>query len=253
MQKNPLFSIIVVDYEHSATRDEFRRKMISLAAQTSKDFEVLVYHDGPKSIPYEHDTRNVKIHPLTQFHVTKKRENDWGHSNRDRGIKAAKGDWIIHTNADNVFYPNLIETLRKKIKSPKADDITIKTKRLPFLIKSIARRSDKYFGTHFIKQIIYKNPSMDILVFAVRMMGVIPDSRKITRIKNKSTKQSIILGGIPIQHGNIDCMQLVMRRDLWLAEGGWYDRRIDSDGYMYSRFAKKYHVHVVSEILGEHF
>jgi hypothetical protein len=45
----------------------------------------------------------------------------------------------------------------------------------------------------------------------------------------------------------------VMQRTLWLAEGGWHLRSIDSDGLMYPEFAKKYRVLAVPAVLGEHW
>jgi hypothetical protein len=64
-------------------------------------------------------------------------------------------------------------------------------------------------------------------------------------------------GGIPVKmvknSGYIDSMQLVMRRDLWLAEGGYYDKSPNGDGIMYQKFAEKYGYRTVSMPLGEHF
>lgn len=250
---SPLFSVIVIDYDKSVTRDEFVRKMKSLAAQTCKDFEVLVYHDGPKSSSYDDDIDGSEIHPETTFHISDKRENDWGHSNRDRGIRKAKGKWIIHTNADNVFYPDLIESLKAAISSTTEPAPIIRTKRFPIIIKSIVRRSDKYFGTNFQKTQILTATSKQILIYAIQMRGVLAYGCGIQRLGNEGARHSIVLGGVPVKMGNIDLMQLVMRRDLWLAEGGWYDKRTSSDGYMYPRFAKKYRVDVVPKILGEHW
>lgn len=118
MAQQPLFSVIVTDFEPSIDRGDFRRKMACLAAQTCKDFEVLVYHDGPKPTPYAQETAGIDLHPQTRFIVTEARANDWGHTNRDRGIREAQGTWIIHTNADNVFYPTLIERLKAAIEDP---------------------------------------------------------------------------------------------------------------------------------------
>jgi hypothetical protein len=61
-----------------------------------------------------------------------------------------------------------------------------------------------------------------------------------------------ILSGNPPIFRNIDAMQLVMRRDLWIAEGGWYDRRESADGAMYPKFCDKYGYRTVGPILGEH-
>lgn len=253
LPRSPLFTIIVVDYDKSVTRDQFARKMKCLAAQTCKDFEVLVYHDGPKTSSYDDDINGMEIHPDTKFHITARRENDWGHSNRDRGIRAARGEWIIHTNADNVFYPDLIESLKARIDSPMDIAPMIKKPRFPFIIKSIVRRFDKYLGTSFIKIEIQTASKMQILIYAILMRGVVPCGNLSYRLPNGGCKHSVVFGGIPVKYANIDAMQLVMRRDLWLAEGGWYDKRETSDGYMYPKFAKKYKIDVVAKVLGEHW
>ena len=48
-------------------------------------------------------------------------------------------------------------------------------------------------------------------------------------------------------------MQLVMKRSLWLAEGGWSDKCMNADGILYERFAAKYRYRTVGPVLGEHF
>ena len=252
MNAPPTFSIIVTDYDKSIPRDRFRRKMRCLAAQTSPDFEVLVYHDGPKSIPYADEVADLDLHPATQFIVTDARANDWGHSNRDRGIRAARGRWIIHTNADNVLYPTLIERLRAEVVDA-PPEMQMVAPRYPILIKSLAKRSDRLFGTAFTK----RQPSMmtekEIIIYAVLMRGMVPNGSGYRREREFEHTKALVFGGVPVQPGLIDAMQLVMRRDLWLGYGGWYDRSEDGDGIMYERFARHHAVSVVPEVLGEHW
>ena len=135
---DPLFSVIVADYEPSVSRDYFRRKMACLAAQTCTDFEVLVYHDGPKSKSYAEDLAGGPLHPATQFFVTPTWIGDWGHSSRDLGIRAARGRWIIHTNADNVFYPSLIAVLKDMVTDRKPWVFAYPPPTYPRGIKSLA-------------------------------------------------------------------------------------------------------------------
>ena len=61
-----------------------------------------------------------------------------------------------------------------------------------------------------------------------------------------------ILTGNPPVYQNIDGMQLVMKRTLWLQEGGWYDKRYEGDGMMYEAFTKKYGYRHVGPVLGAH-
>ena len=248
----PLFSVIVVDYEKSVSRSEFRRKMKCLSEQTCKDFEVLVYHDGPKDVPYTEDIEGVEIHPETKFFITEDHEGDWGHSNRDRGIRAARGEWIVHTNADNSFYPNFVESLKQAAVCADKPTEIIKKKRLPIIIKSIAKRADKHFGTNFTGDYVEAG-SIDIIVYPVLMRGLVPVGNGFVRRKDQAEKKGVVFGGVPVKAGNIDLMQLVMRRRVWLTEGGWSDTREESDGYLYQKFGRKYGMLSITQVLGEHW
>jgi len=67
-------------------------------------------------------------------------------------------------------------------------------------------------------------------------------------------KHLATLTGAPTMLYNIDCMQLVMKRSLWLKYGGWYDKSETSDGVMYSRFVEenKSKTRYISEFIGLH-
>ncbi|CAN1571720.1 Glyco_tranf_GTA_type domain containing protein [Paracoccaceae bacterium] len=257
---DPLFSVIVTDYEPSVPRDYFRRKMACLAAQTCKDFEVLVYHDGPKSQSYDEDLAGGPMHPATQFIVTPTRIGDWGHSARDLGIRAARGRWIIHTNADNIFYPYLIATLKEVLTDPqpwtfayRPRNIVYLPNRVGFGMKGIAAWLDRLWDTRIPAPQVFESSDPQILVYGIVMRGEVALNGVMTRIRGAAGRQGVIFGGVPVRYGSTDAMQLVMRRDLWLAEGGWHDRSMDSDGLMYPEFARKYRVLAVPAVLGEHW
>jgi hypothetical protein len=250
---DPLFTVIVTDYEPSVPRDYFRRKMACLAAQTCSDFEVLVYHDGPKSCSYEEDLAGGPVHPATQFVVTPTHTGDWGHTGRDLGIRMARGRWIIHTNADNLFYPNLVAVLKDLVTDPQPWTFAYPRKKYPSGIKRIAKWLDRRWKTTFLSPEVYRNSSPQILVYGVVMRGMVAFKNSQLRIHEVAGRQGIVLGGVPVKYGRIDAMQLVMQRTLWLAEGGWHLRSIDSDGLMYPEFAKKYRVLAVPAVLGEHW
>lgn len=252
MTSGPMFSVVVTDYDASIPRDYFRRKMADLAAQSCNDFEVLVYHDGPKHTPYATELDGMQLHPATRFITTEARQNDWGHSNRDRGIHEAKGEWIIHTNADNVFYPDMIATL-KAAATDGAPSFAVTKHRFPIIIKSIVKRVDRYFGTNLRRETVCAVDNPDVLVYAIRMQGMVAGSGNGLRRTELAGQRNLIFGGVPVRRGHIDAMQFVMRRNLWIAEGGWSDKRADSDGYLYERFARKYVVRAVPEVLGEHW
>lgn len=257
MSDAPFFSIIIVDYEGAVSREAFRRKINSVLAQNCQDFEVLVYHDGPKSTPYEEDLIGLPISDKFRFISTEKRENCWGHSNRDRGIRAAKGTWIVNSNADNLFYSDLLECLKERVEQ---GPVRVgKVRRLPIGIKSLAKRCDRVFGTNYLGRATQDRGEVQILVYPVIMRGlVVAGSGTVRQPVEDETggedhRNGIVYGGIPIEPGHIDLMQFVMRRDLWLAEGGWSDTRENSDGRLYKRFARKYNTATVTRVLGEHY
>lgn len=250
---DPLFTVIVTDYEPSVSRDFFRRKMACLAAQVCKDFEVLVYHDGPKSQSYADDLADGPMHPATQFIVTPERVGDWGHAARDLGIRAARGRWIIHSNADNVFYPDLIAVLKDTLTNPKPWAFAHPAPKYPPGVQSLAKWLDRRWGTNLTAGQVIESADPQILVYGIVMRGMIAMKGTYTRVPDVADRQGLIFGGVPVRYGATDAMQLVMRRELWLAEGGWHDRSVDSDGLMYSSFAQKYRVLAVPEVLGEHW
>jgi len=150
---------------------------------------------------------------------------DWGHSLRDRGIKEAKGDYILTFNSDNVLYPNALEEISKAIDRP------------PRL----------FHGPQ--NQVLDNN---NIIVFAIWAHGLQRFGDYLQRFL-KNPEYQLLLTGNPPRALYIDAMQFVMRRELWLAEGGWYDKSNCGDGIMYQKFAAKYGYRSIETVLGEHF
>ncbi|MGQ0800084.1 MAG: glycosyltransferase [Pseudomarimonas sp.] len=212
----PLFTIVVVHYQGVNSQEVFLRGIGSLQAQTLQDFEILCYHDGPLL-----DTSLDFPVPVI---ASEQRHNDWGHSLRDRGIREARGDYILHFNADNVLFPNALEEIAKEIARP-------------------ARLFDRQ------RQPLDTN---DIIIFPIQMWGLVKFREFTLQMKGKRDFY-LTMTGLPPHQLNIDCMQLVMKRELWLAEGGWHDKREASDGIMYEEFAAKYGYRVVGPVLGAHY
>jgi hypothetical protein len=213
----PKFSIIVVHYQGVNPHEIFLRGIASLQAQTFRDFEILCYHDGPLLEPEVEFPIAVKC--------TDQRYNDWGHTLRDMGIREARGDYILHFNADNLLYPEALEEIAREID------------RAPRLFSS---RDRSALDTN------------DIIIFPIKMWGLMKFRQHTVQTKGDQNFY-LILNGTPPMYQNIDCMQLVMKRELWLAEGGWYDKRNEGDGLMYEQFALKYGYRLVGPVLGEHF
>jgi hypothetical protein len=211
----PLFSIVVVHYQGTVAHEIFLRGVGSLLGQRFKNFEILCYHDGPLLDP--------GLASPVPIRATETRFNDFGHSLRDIGIRAARGEYIVHFNADNVLYPEALEQIAAEIARPP--------------------RVAKPDGTPL--------DSNDIIIFPVKMFGLIRVWPHVAQYKGLADWFEILNGNPPVLQ-NIDCMQLVMKRRLWLDEGGWYDKSELSDGLMYQKFADKYGYRTVGGVLGEH-
>jgi glycosyltransferase involved in cell wall biosynthesis len=107
-----MFSIIATYYQVTQSEEVVQRFIDSLKEQSFKDFEVLVVHDGPYHYEPQFDIEGLNI----RFINTPIRENVWGHNARDWGIKRSKGDYVLVTNVDNVYY-NVLDILAKNIKA----------------------------------------------------------------------------------------------------------------------------------------
>lgn len=118
--KKPKFSIIAVDYEFHVPRDGMRKGLKSLANQTFKDYELIICHDGPKSIPYdaEIDFDSMGLNPIIintdQWH------GQFGHPSRDKAMRIANGEYFFQFNIDNLMYPECLEKIAEHIDRTKA-------------------------------------------------------------------------------------------------------------------------------------
>lgn len=222
----PKFSIIIIDYDQSVDRGYMQRAIQCLMVQTFSEFEIILLHDGPKEKAYEEELNKEQLEFIDQIIITEERYNNWGHTLRDMGIKSAKGEFIIHFNADNVLFPHALERL--------------------------AHFSDQTLPPIYDKLGNIKNDNT-ILIFSIYMRGVVFCNGGYSRRVGEEDTYSTIMTGIPTRYGNIDCMQLVMKREYWLKENGWYDKSRNSDGEMYPELVKKYGARYIPELLGEHW
>ncbi len=228
MKKVPFFSIVIIHYEGSVSKQEAVRCLLSFYNQRFRDFEILFLHDGPRERPWESDEFPVPVDIPLQNIQTQQRMNDYGHSLRDAGINIARGRYVLITNADNYHYPDMLQMLY---------DEAVK-KYTPILINDIDRKA------------------ADILVFGILAKGYISAGDGIVDLRKRrpdlAEHQWLYMSGYPTIFRNIDCMQFVMRRDLWLKEGGWFRREMGADGLLFQEFVKRYGVRYIIGPLGEH-
>ena len=108
------FCFIAVDYENWVPREgnpSILTGLESLKNQTFRDFDVIICHDGPKNIPYEDEYDFSVFQNVPVFMNTETRMNDWGHSSRDIAMRRASGEYFIHFNIDNIFYPQAFQRI----------------------------------------------------------------------------------------------------------------------------------------------
>jgi hypothetical protein len=214
----PRFTVVVVYYQGVHPDEIFSRGVASVLGQTFGDFEMLVYHDGPllREVPSVGGR-------VPEVRATAVRHNDWGHSLRDRGIREASGDYILLFNADNILYPQCLDVL---------DGVSREPPRL--LLNGQPADTD------------------NILIFPIVYHDLARFMQGWLRLPKGSGAKLIMTGNPPV-YGQIDCMQLVMKRQIWLEVGGWADKREDSDGQMYPLLCQRYGYRGVGEVLGEHW
>jgi predicted O-linked N-acetylglucosamine transferase (SPINDLY family) len=227
----PFFSIIVVHYEGSVSRQDAIRCLQSLYHQKYDNFEILLLHDGPRVHPWETDEFPPPSTLRLKVYSTPQRANDYGHSLRDLGLSMARGQYVLITNADNYHYTDMLLKVYQEITRPYP----------PVLIHDIDRTAP------------------DIIIFGILAKGYLSlgthenliDFREFNQ--EMAARQWLYLSGYPAVVKNIDCMQFVMRRDLWLREGGWYIKVSQAaDGLLFQEMVKKYGVRYLVGPLAEH-
>ncbi len=108
----PFLSIVVAYYQGCTSNEAFERFLASLDAQTYRDFEVLLFHDGPLLEPV-----------LCPYAVTATptRTAQWGHDLRAHGLLSARGVYVLHTNADNEYSPGAFEGIADVLRRQPVD------------------------------------------------------------------------------------------------------------------------------------
>lgn len=108
-----LFSFVVSDCDAVVSEENRQRFLESMDAQECKDFEVIIVHDGPRTVS--------KIERKTNYPLilkeTKTRAKLGGDNLRPLGMQIAKGEYFINTNIDNKYYPDFIKNLKSFIES----------------------------------------------------------------------------------------------------------------------------------------
>ncbi len=109
LTESPLVTIVVSAYQRPR---ELKSALLALAVQTYPHLEIIVVHDGPAEWLAD---CNVSEDPRIQLIASQTRNNDFGQSNYENGVRLARGQYIGLTNDDNYHCPTYVETLLKAI------------------------------------------------------------------------------------------------------------------------------------------
>lgn len=111
-----IFSVIIPLYNKA---DYIYATLESVLAQTCKNFEVIVVDDGSS------DNSLEKVRKITDTRLKIVSQKNFGVSAaRNKGISIAKGQWIAFLDADDIWFPNHLESLFEITKSyPSAEMI----------------------------------------------------------------------------------------------------------------------------------
>lgn len=102
----PKFSIIIPVYN---VEEYIKKCLDSVFAQTEKDFEVIVVNDGTKDNSMD-IVKNYEVKMINQ-------ENKGLSAARNRGVKEAKGEYIIFLDSDDYIEKNLLHEIKKSLKN----------------------------------------------------------------------------------------------------------------------------------------
>lgn len=218
------FSIIATDYDGTVSRDTLQRFIDALKAQTFKDFEVLIMHDGKRTVDISDlDLGDLNIKFLNSIF----RGNVWGHNLRSFGMSEAKGKFLINTNTDNIYYPNSLQELHDCIEQYSSFEIFINKVKMMGL-SCVEERTPIGNGQEFVRRVL-----------------------KYDKPRNYS--KSLILTGDPPVFGNIDLMCLVASKEVYKKIYYWYDLSPSSDAVVYGKLCSLFPYKHTGILLGEHY
>ena len=157
----PTIEIIAVAFERFGEMKTFVQSWLN---QTEGNWTLTIIHDGPNQQFDQIMTqyRNESAGRIKSY-CTAQRYNDFGHTLRDMGLKAATGDFVMLTNADNYFIPKTIEFLTEAIAHAQPDVVIFD------MIHSHDRPGLRNLPSYSYFETSYERRSIDISSAIVRL------------------------------------------------------------------------------------
>jgi len=234
---SPLFSIIIACHEGHDDDEMLRRTMESLRRQSLQDFEILLYHDGPRAVPFAEALDLGRYPKLSHVESTEVRQGDFGHSLRDLGIARAIGDYVIQLDADCILYDSALDQIARSMEVPRKR-IVIEQPSGRF-VKTLDETADGH--------------ECDVFIFSIIRIGMECDGLNYWMNAKHDARHGMLMTGRPALPQLLDLMQLAVRRSLWDRYGGWYDKTAGGHGEIYARLIQENWARCIPAILGEHW
>jgi glycosyltransferase involved in cell wall biosynthesis len=96
--------VSIIAIHHDACPEErFQAFLQSLRDQTSRDFECILIYDGPLG----HEPPKEWFEGTNLVFMESKTKTG-GNANRPEAMAIAKGEWILQTGSDNLYYPEAV-------------------------------------------------------------------------------------------------------------------------------------------------
>lgn len=167
---NVIIEVCAVSYQRFGEMQVFVQSVLN---QTYPHWKMTVIHDGEDANFKECVSRYND--PRIQFLETPVRYNDYGHTLRDLTLKAASGDFVILTNADNYFIPKAFEFIAEACGINNPDVVMYDMIHSHNMPGGRPIPAYSFFETHF------KRGSIDITAAAIKL-----DLAKAAGFRDKS-------------------------------------------------------------------
>jgi glycosyltransferase involved in cell wall biosynthesis len=113
MSKTPFVSVVIPTFNRAG---RVLAALKSVLAQTFREFEVIVVDDGST------DRTECVLQPLISAHKSEGNQvryifqpNQGQSAARNRGVEAARGEWIAFLDSDDVWFPQKLELQMRAI------------------------------------------------------------------------------------------------------------------------------------------
>jgi len=229
--KPPLFSIIIAYRAGEDGAQFLPRALDCLLRQSCQDFEIVLCHADP--LPPEVDPARYPRLLLCPLEPGADSEA----AMRQTGLIRATGEFVIHMKPEDLLYDFALERIVRSRATPRSRIL-------------IEPKTGMFLGT---TAELASGEEADVLIFSVLRIGVECDGTHFWMNARYDRRHAMLLTGRPALPQLMECMQVAVRRSLWLAQGGWYDPSPEGHAAMHCRFIGENWARCVPAVLGEHW